>query len=151
MNNYAINLINGQQPCYELLYSYSLVKLMILKTYIEINLAKSFIISSIFPSSALIHFVWKPDSSFQPCENYKDLTNKTIQNQYPLPLIGFDLTIAYQQMRIRKKDNWKIIFPTRYNYFEYLIMPFCLYNTLTSFLRYIIKILGKKLDVFLIV
>ena len=62
-----------------------------------------------------------------------------------------DLTNPYQQMRIKEGDKWKIIFQTRYSYFEYQVIPFGLSNTLVSFQGYINKILTKKLDIFVIV
>lgn len=44
-----------------------------------------------------------------------------------------------------------MVFCTKYNYFEYQIMLFGLFNISVSFLGYIIKILTKKLDVFMII
>ena len=43
INNYAIKLVNNQQPPYKLIYSLGLIKLKALKTYIEINLVNEFI------------------------------------------------------------------------------------------------------------
>lgn len=40
---------------------------------------------------------------------------------------------------------------TRYDHFEYQVMPFGLFNTQTSFKGYINKILVEKLDIFVIV
>ena len=53
-------------------------------------------------------------------------------------------------MRIRKEDNWKIVFKTWYSHFEYQKMPFGLTNVTASFPGYINKILTKKLDIFVI-
>lgn len=53
-------------------------------------------------------------------------------------------------MRIHKEDKYKTAFKTRYSHFKYQVMPFSLFNTLTSFQGYIIKILAEKLDVFVI-
>ena len=54
-------------------------------------------------------------------------------------------------MRIRKGDEWKTAFQTRYGYFEYQVIPFSLSNTSASFQGYVNKILAKKLDIFVIV
>ena len=54
-------------------------------------------------------------------------------------------------MRIRKGDEWKTAFQTRYGYFHYQIMPFSLSNASASFQGYVNKILVEKLDVFIIV
>ena len=54
-------------------------------------------------------------------------------------------------MRIRKGDEWKTIFRTRYGYFDYHVMPFGLTNAPASFQGYINKIFVEKLDIFVIV
>ena len=51
-------------------------------------------------------------------------------------------------MRIREGDKWKTAFRTRYDHFEYQVMPFGLSNAPTSFQSYINKILAEKLDMF---
>lgn len=43
INNYLINLVEGQQPSYRSIYSLELIKFKTLKTYIKINLPNSFI------------------------------------------------------------------------------------------------------------
>ena len=43
IKDHAINLIKGQQPLYRLIYCLEPMELEILKTYIETNLANSFI------------------------------------------------------------------------------------------------------------
>ena len=67
ISNYAIKLVDEQQPSYGLLYSLGLVKLETLKTYIENNLANGFIRPSKSPAGALIFFNKKPDSSLGLC------------------------------------------------------------------------------------
>ena len=69
-NEHMIKLEKGKQPLYEPIYSLKPVKLKILKTYIETNLANSFIQASKSPASAPILFVRKSDSSFCLCVNY---------------------------------------------------------------------------------
>ena len=57
MNNYSINLLEAKQPPYNPVYSLKIVKLKMLKTYIKVNLASSFIGSFKFLTVALILFV----------------------------------------------------------------------------------------------
>ena len=136
-----------------------------LKTYIKANLASSFIRPSKSPAGALIPFVWKKNSSLHLFVDYRGLNNLTIKNCCLLLLIGelltrlgcakhftqLDLTNAYHQMRIWEGDEWKIVFRTRYGYFEYQIILFGLSNVPASYQGYINKILLEKLDVFVIV
>lgn len=56
INTHTIDLKEGKYPPYRLIYSLSLVELETLKSYIEINLANSFIYSSKTPADTLILF-----------------------------------------------------------------------------------------------
>ena len=147
INNYAIELVDSQQPPYEPIYSLRPVELETLKTYIETNLVNWFIKLSKSPVGAPILFDRKSDGFFRLCVDYQSLNNLTIKNRYPLPLIGelldrlgrakqftqLNLTSLYHQMRIRKEDKWKTVFRTQYSHFEYQVMPFGLTNASASF------------------
>ena len=54
-------------------------------------------------------------------------------------------------MKICEGNEWKIVFKTRYNHFEYQVMAFGLSNAPATFQRYVNKTLAKKLDIFVIV
>ena len=164
LNEHAINLENGKQPPYKLIYSLGPMELETLKTYIETNLKTGFIQPSKFPADTPILFDKKSDGSVRLCVNYRGLNNLTIKNRYSLPLIGksldwlswakrftqLDLTSAYHQIRIKEEDKWKTAFQTRYGHFKYQVMPFRLSNVPASFQGYINKILAEKLDIFVI-
>ena len=165
INNHPINLLDNKQPPYSPIYSLGPVELETLKTYIKANQVSGFIRPSKFPTGTPILFVRKKDCSLYLYVNYRELNNLMVKNRYPLPLIGesldhlgcaehftqLDLTNAYHRMRIRKGDEWKTAFQTRYGYFEYQVMPFGLSNAPASFQGYVNKILAEKLDVFVIV
>ena len=87
LNEHAIDLINGTQPSYRLIYSLDLIELEILKTFIETHLKSGFIWPSKSPASVSILFNKKPDYSFHLYIDYRDLNNLTIKNWYPLFLI----------------------------------------------------------------
>ena len=164
-NEHTINLEDGKQPPYELIYSLSPVELETLKTYIETHLKTGFIWPFKSPANVPILFDKKPDGSLRLYMNYQGLNNLTIKNQYPLPLISklldrlsqvkrltqLNLTSAYLRMRIKEGDEWKTAFQTRYGHFEYQVMPFGLSNAPASFQGYINKILVEKLNIFVIV
>ena len=87
-NEHAIKLEEGKQPPYGPIYSLGPVDLKSLKTYMETNLANSFIWVLKSPASALILFVRKPNSSLSLSVNYQTFNNLIINNRYPLPLIS---------------------------------------------------------------
>ena len=99
LNQYAIKLQEDYQPPYGPIYSLGPVKLKTLKTYIKINLANCFIWSLKSPANAPIFFVQNQNSSFRLCVDYWGLTNLTIKNQYPLPLINKSLDQLGQAKR----------------------------------------------------
>ena len=85
----------------------------------------------------------------------------TIMNRCPLPLIGesldrpsrakiyskFDIVSAYHRTRIKKGNEWKSAFRTRYGHYEYQLRPFGLTDAPASFQAFINKALAKKLDI----
>ena len=61
-----------------------------------------------------------------------------------------DLLMTYHLLRIALGNEWKMMFKTRYDHFEYLIIPFDLTNVLISFQAYINEVLRIYLDDFYI-
>ncbi len=80
MNEHAIELIEGKQPPYGPIYTFSLMELETLKSYIKIYLKTGFIQPFKSPARALILFDKKPDGSFRLCIDYRGLNNLTIKN-----------------------------------------------------------------------
>ena len=68
--DYAIELVDGQQPPYGPIYSLGPVELETLKTYIKTNLANGFIRPSKSPVGTLILFDRKSDNSLRFCIDY---------------------------------------------------------------------------------
>ena len=87
MNKHAIKLEKGKQPPFRPIYNLGSIELEILKTYIEANLANSFIWLFKSPARAFILFNWKPDGSLCLSIDYQSLNNITIKNRYLLFLI----------------------------------------------------------------
>ena len=88
MNYHVIKLKEDKQAFFVPIYSLGPIELETLKTYIKTKLANGFIWLSKSPAEALILFDKKPNRSFCLCVDYQNLNNLTIQNQYPLSLIG---------------------------------------------------------------
>jgi Reverse transcriptase (RNA-dependent DNA polymerase) len=58
-----------------------------------------------------------------------------------------DLRDAYYRICIKRGDEWKTAFRTRYGHFEYMVMPFGLTNALATFQSYINQALKGYLDI----
>ena len=61
--------------------------------------------------------------------------------------LKLNLKDTYHRLRIRESDEWKTAFRTRYNHFEYLIMPFDLANVSATFQAYINRALVGLIDI----
>jgi hypothetical protein len=158
---HPIELEPGKDPPWGPIYNLSATELAILRDYIDTSLAKGWIRPSRSPAGAPIFFVPKKDGSLRLCVDYRGLNAITIKNRYPLPLISetldrlsgakvftqLDLRDAYHRIRIRRGDEWKTAFRTRYGHFEYQVVPFGLTNAPASFQAYINRALRGLLDV----
>ena len=96
-------------------------------------------------------FVKKKDGKLRLCVDYRALNHVTKKDRYPLPLIRealdrlqtakyytkLDIKDAYHNFRIKKRDEWKTTFTTKYGTYEYLVMPFGLTIAPTAFQRWI--------------
>jgi hypothetical protein len=92
--------------------------------------------------------------------DYRGLNQVTILNRYSLSLINelcdqvqgskifskINLISAYNLIRIKEGDEWKMAFRTRYGHYEYLVMPFGLANAPTIFQNMMNKILEDLID-----
>jgi hypothetical protein len=139
--------------------------LKILKSYIEDNLIKDFIISNVFFSSALILFIKKKDDELRLCVDYKNLNVVIIKNKYFLSFIQrlfdilqktirfikIDIRDVFNILRIRVNDEWKMIFRCRYDQYKYKIMFFDFINASIFFQDFIHKALKNFLNQFVII
>jgi hypothetical protein len=116
------------------IYSLSATELEVLRAYIESSLEKGWIRHSESSAGAPILFVPKKDGGLRLCVDYRGLNRVTIKNRHPLPLISetldrlsgakrftrLDLRDAYPRIRIKRRDEWKTAFRSRYGHFEYI-------------------------------
>ena len=111
INNYAIELVDNQQPLYDPIYSLRPVELEMLKTYIENNLASNFIRPCKSLMRVSIFFDKKLDGSLRLCKNFLGLNNLIIKNSYPLFLVGKSLNWLgwaqhFTQLNLTIIYNW---------------------------------------------
>ncbi|GJR99914.1 putative reverse transcriptase domain-containing protein [Tanacetum coccineum] len=117
------------------------------------------------PWGAAVLFVKKKDGSFRMCIDYWELNKLTIKNRYPLPRIDdlfdqpqgssvyskIDLRSGYHQLRVRDEDIPKTAFRTRYEHYEFQVMPFGLTSTPAVFMDLMNYACKPYLEKFLIV
>ena len=104
----------------------------------------------------------KKDGSSRLYVDYRQLNKLTIKNKYPLPRIDdllyqlkgtwvfskIDLRSGYHQILVRLEDMQKITFMSRYDHYEYVVMPFGMTNAPTVFMDYMHRIFRPWLDKF---
>jgi hypothetical protein len=92
--------------------------------------------------------VKKKDGTLRLCIDLRQLNKVAIKNKYPLPRIDdlfdqlkdarifskIDIRSGYHQVRIRDEDTNKTSFITRYDHYEFTVVPFGLSNTTTIFM-----------------
>ena len=62
-----------------------------------------------------------------------------------------DLCTSYHQLRVRKADNPKTSFRTRYGHFEFIVMSFGLTNVPTTCMDLMYRVFQHYLDEFVVV
>nr|GEZ91013.1 putative reverse transcriptase domain-containing protein [Tanacetum cinerariifolium] len=94
-----------------------------------------------------------------------ELNKVKVKNRYPLPRIDdlfdqlqgssiyskIDLRSGYHQLRVREQDILKTAFKTRYDHYEFQVMPFELINAPTVFMDLMNRVCKLYLDKFMIV
>ncbi|KAL0373931.1 UNVERIFIED_CONTAM: Transposon Ty3-G Gag-Pol polyprotein [Sesamum radiatum] len=119
-----------------------------LKTQLQELLDKKQVRPSVSPWSAPMLFVKKKDGSLRLSIDYRDLNKVTIKNKYPLHPIDdlfdqlkgakvfskIDFRSEYHELKIKADDISKTTFRTRYEHYEFLVMPYGLTNAPTAFM-----------------
>ncbi len=134
-----------------LINSDTFVTLAVIWDYLDSALKKKWIHSSSSFAKASMLFVKKLNESLYLCVNYHDLNEITVKNNYSLSLLSetlnhfthakhfikIDIYNIYHCIWICKSDEWKMIFHTCYDQFEYQMMLFELINAFAIFQFYV--------------
>ena len=120
---------------------------MELDKFLKENLDKGYIRPSQSPMASPMFFIAKKDKKLWPCQDYRYLNQWMIKNAYPLPLINeildklkgakyftkFDVRWGYNNVRIKKGDQWKAAFSTNQGLFKPMVMFFGLCKSPATF------------------
>ncbi len=136
-----------------------------MENYIKEALRQGFIRPSTSPTASSFFFVLKKDGGLRPCIDYRALNEHTVKLPYPLPLVPaaleelrgahilskLDLRSAYNLIRIREGDEWKMVFITPAGHYEYQVMPYGLSNSPSVFQGFMNEVFREFLHRFVIV
>ena len=117
------------------------------REFIKEQLRKEYIWPSKLLQTAPVFFVRKKDGKKRMVQDYRYLNEWTVKNNYLLPLISdvlenigtkkvfmkIDLRWGYNNIRIKKRDEWKVVFTTPEGSFEPTVMFLGLTNSLATF------------------
>uniref|UniRef100_A0A0W0FQH5 Reverse transcriptase domain-containing protein n=1 Tax=Moniliophthora roreri TaxID=221103 RepID=A0A0W0FQH5_MONRR len=159
--NHVIDLKLDFKPWDCKIYSLSLKERIEQDKFLDENLQKGYIRPLKSPIASPFFFVAKKEAgALQPCQDYRDLNNRTIKNHYPLPLVTdlmdklktarvfmkLDLHNRYNNIRIKDGDQWKAAFKTPRGLFEPTVMFFGLTNSPAMFQAFMNDILKDFID-----
>jgi len=158
--DHTIDLKPDTQPPWGPIYPLSQKQLEALCKYLDDMLKQGKISPSKSPAGAPILFVPKPEGRQRLVVDYRGLNKVTIHNKYPIPLMTelrdqvrdaqiftkLDLKDGFHLIRVRKGDEWKTAFRTRYGHYQYRVMPFGLVNAPATFQTMMNEILREFLD-----
>jgi Reverse transcriptase (RNA-dependent DNA polymerase) len=124
--DHKIKMKEGFEPKLFKNYNLTPAEQIELDKFLKENLEKGYIWPSQLPMASPFFFVSKKDGKLRPCQDYRYLNDWTVKNSYPLPLISeimdklkgakfftkLDVHWGYNNVRIRKGDEWKVAFKT---------------------------------------
>jgi len=125
-----------------LIYSLSRNEREEVQKFVEDQLRKGYIRLLKSPQMLLVFFVSKKDRGKRMVMDYHNLNDQTVKNNYLLPLImdlidnidskqiftKIDLWWGFNNVRIKKGDEWKGAFTTHVGSFELTVMFFGMIN-----------------------
>jgi RNase H-like domain found in reverse transcriptase/Reverse transcriptase (RNA-dependent DNA polymerase) len=145
--DHKIKMKEGFEPKSFKNYNLTPAEQIELDKFLKENLKKGYIRPSQLPMASPFFFVSKKNGKLRPCQDYWYLNNWMVKNLYPLPLISkimdklkgakyftkLDVRWGYNNVQIRKGDEWKVAFKTNKGLFKPTMMFFGMCNSLATF------------------
>jgi RNase H-like domain found in reverse transcriptase/Reverse transcriptase (RNA-dependent DNA polymerase) len=146
--DHAIKLIPGAPETISCkVYPLTLAEQEATKKFLEENKRLGYIEKTDSPWSLPWFFIKKKDGTLRPVQDYRKVNKWTMQDVYPIPRIEqileslngkelftvFDMRMGYNNILIKKEDQWKAAFKTPYGLYQPKVMFFGLTNSLATF------------------
>jgi Reverse transcriptase (RNA-dependent DNA polymerase) len=145
--DHKIKMKEGFEPKSFKNYNLTPAEQIELDKFLKENLEKGYIRPSQSPMASPFFFVSKKDGKLRPCQDSWYLNDWIVKNSYPLPVISeimdklkgakyftkLDVRWGYNNVQIRKGDEWKAAFKMNKGLFEPTVMFFGMCNSPATF------------------
>jgi hypothetical protein len=146
--DHAIKLIPGALETINCkVYPLTLAEQETTRKFLEENKCLGYIKKTDSPWSSPWFFIKKKDGMLRPVQDYREVNKWTVWDVYPIPRIEqileslhgkelftvFDVRMGYNNVLIKKEDQWKAAFKTPYGLYQPKVMFFGLTNLPATF------------------